>query len=83
MTHIFLAASSAQSSKKRYVVLVVDMEFKSQYLSKKKGKVASGSHMNEDFKRGATGGQEGRRAGGARVESGELLFTAEGGDRGR
>ena len=37
---LFLAASSAQSSKKRYVVVVVGMDFQSQHLSKKKRKVA-------------------------------------------
>ena len=38
----FLAASSVQSLEKRYVVVVVvGVDFKSQHLSKKKGKVAS------------------------------------------
>ena len=59
----FLAASSAQSSKKRFVVVVVGIDFQSQHLSKKKGKYSSDWHgsMNEDFKMEA-GGQDGRTA---------------------
>ena len=37
----FLAASSAQSSKNVVVVVIVGMDFQSQNLSEKKGKVAS------------------------------------------